>query len=416
MSRKNKKKNMKKQLRIISLIAILAIFGLSNIANAQWIKVSDLTKKAGTDIAITVFGINDGSIYIADYWNRYTSRSDDNGKTWTKIYANMFVSMVFSGTNIYATDGTGIYLSTNKGTNWTTISNTSVKGILCIELVGTTLYAGVGNSGVYRTTDNGTNWTLLSNGFNGTATQHTIHYISSGNGKLYASTDYGIYVSSNNGDNWSALTAAAWPSSSGRATGAGVSAVNGSTIYAKTLAYPTSELFVTTDAGTSWKKANTTELTHAICLQGSCVIIGSDSGVFSSTDNGTTWINQRSSDFIAGKKTVYSLVSDGTNIYAGTYSDLWKRPISEFTSTGIPNLNVGTMENLNVFPNPSTGMINIEWNNNSPAKMQILNVLGKVITEEQITSKTTINLTTQGIYFVKIIDGTNLYIKEFIVR
>jgi hypothetical protein len=407
---------MKKKLRKTSLVVLLAIFGLINNTNAQWTKVTDLTQKAGYNITITVFGVNNGSIYIADDWNRTTSRSDDNGKTWTMIYQNMLSSMIFTGSNIYAFDYSGVYLSSDKGANWKTISNTSVKNILCIALVGTTLYVGVADQGVYMTTDDGTNWALLSNGFNGTATQHSVFFISSGNGKLYASTNYGIYGSSDNGSNWSALTAAAWPSSAGRSTTAGVSTVNGSNIFAKASGFPTSELYVSTNAGAAWTKANTAEVPSVMFLQGNSVIIGSANGAFSSTDFGANWTDERSSDFVSGKKNVTSLISDGTYIYAGTGSDLWKRPISEFSLTGTEVKQAGMSESLYIYPNPTNGKVFISWNHNSTASMQIINIQGKVVINKQIAKQTCIDLPGQGIYFVKLIDGTNSYSKKIMVQ
>ena len=109
----------------------------------------------------------------------------------------------------------GVYKSTNKGLNWTTL------GMNGLESSGFDWYIGVietapnnpgvlyvGSIDMFRTTNNGTSWTNLTNAYSGTfdqqhPDQHAFwinplnsQYIINGN-------DGGIFISTNAGTNWS---------------------------------------------------------------------------------------------------------------------------------------------------------------------------------------------------------------------
>ena len=59
---------------------------------------------------------------------------------------------------------------------------------------------------------------------------------------------------------------------------------------------------------------------------------------------------------------------------------------------------------LNIYPNPTNGILNIELEHNGTYFVQVNDILGKVITERNISSNTTINLQglEKGVYFVTI--------------
>ena len=65
----------------------------------------------------------------------------------------------------------GLYLSTNNGTSWTSIT-TGLPGfeyIRSADISGNTIYVGISaadmlNEGIFRSTDNGTNWTKVTTG------------------------------------------------------------------------------------------------------------------------------------------------------------------------------------------------------------------------------------------------------------
>ncbi|MCX6141885.1 MAG: choice-of-anchor D domain-containing protein [Ignavibacteriales bacterium] len=91
-------------------------------------------------------------------------------------------------------------------------------------------------------------------------------------------------------------------------------AVSGTYLFAGT--YGGAGVFRSTDNGTNWTLAST-GLTNIyirrLVVNGTNLYAATLGGVFRSTDNGTTWTAVGS-----GLTDVYSLIVDGTNIYAGT--------------------------------------------------------------------------------------------------
>ncbi|MGD0589787.1 MAG: hypothetical protein ABSA44_03165 [Bacteroidota bacterium] len=87
-------------------------------------------------------------------------------------------------------------------------------------------------------------------------------------------------------------------------------------------------VFLSTNNGIRWKKINS-DLTNthvgSFAISGNNIFAGtSGAGVFLSTDNGTSWsaVNSGLTDI-----DVYSIVKSGTNIFVGTNGKgVWKRP------------------------------------------------------------------------------------------
>src|ERR1035438_3609817 len=69
--------------------------------------------------------------------------------------------MVLNDVNLFAgTEGGGVYLSTNNGTDWTQVNNglTGFLTIKALAVCGTDIFAGMEVGGVFRSTNNGTTW------------------------------------------------------------------------------------------------------------------------------------------------------------------------------------------------------------------------------------------------------------------
>lgn len=162
-------------------------------------------------------------------------RSSNAGQNWTLLGTtnglpapsattgriNINVSRANSS-NVYAiyktTSGnniSGVYKSTNKGLNWTSLPITGVNssgfdwyfGLIETDPSNSnTLY--IGSVDVFRTSNNGTSWTNLTNAYSGTfdqqhPDQHAL-WISPTNGQfLIGGNDGGIFISTNGGTNWS---------------------------------------------------------------------------------------------------------------------------------------------------------------------------------------------------------------------
>ncbi len=109
------------------------------------------------------------------------------------------ICFAVSGTNLIAGTGSGVFLSTNNGTNWTA-SNAGLANPYVRSLVasGEYLFAGIGDDGVFRSTDNGTSWTAVNSGL----TYRIVSALAVCGTNLLAGTDLGVFVSTNNGTSW----------------------------------------------------------------------------------------------------------------------------------------------------------------------------------------------------------------------
>ncbi|MDR3666337.1 MAG: T9SS type A sorting domain-containing protein [Ignavibacteriaceae bacterium] len=135
--------------------------------------------------------------------------STNSGSSWSlvdpqNIYGSVDTGSVYSialsGNNVYAgtigSDGGGIYLSTNNGTNWSRCF--SGKYIQALTVIGTKIFAGTWGSGVYISTNNGTNWTQVNSGLTSTY----VYSFAVNGSSLFAGTNSGIFLSNDNGAGW----------------------------------------------------------------------------------------------------------------------------------------------------------------------------------------------------------------------
>ena len=73
---------------------------------------------------------------------------------------------------------------------------------------------------------------------------------------------------------------------------------------------------------------------------------------------------------------------------------------------------------INTYPNPSTGILNIELAENVNSTVSIINILGEVVYSQTKNTKTfTFDLANQpnGIYFVRVTTGNNVSTKRVLL-
>lgn len=155
-----------------------------------------------TSLVVRSFFVNGTTILAGTDGNVF--RSTDNGQTWaaTSPLAPILnvEALLVSGTSIFAgTEGNGAFRSTNEGLNWTPVlAETNIR---TLTLTGTNIFAGTGG-GVYLSTDNGLNWRSVSTGL----TNANVRAFAVSGTSLFAGTDGGgVYRSINAGQTWSAI-------------------------------------------------------------------------------------------------------------------------------------------------------------------------------------------------------------------
>jgi len=202
----------------------------------------------------TVYMINSailgkqGNILFGDRAVGYL-KSTNNGAAWSIIgYTINPVqpdtrAMIQDSLYTFAATDSGVYRSTNFGTNWegNFSSGLTNRSSWCITKCNNILFAGT-DGGMFRSTNLGTNWLNSNNGL----TSARINSVTQKQTDIFAATDSGVYRSTNNGDLWSAVNSGL--------TNLRVKVVRSKsdTLFAGTSA----GLFVTTNNGSSWSSFN----------------------------------------------------------------------------------------------------------------------------------------------------------------
>lgn len=192
--------------------------------NVQGIWASGSTIYAATDGGLQK-SVNGGALFTVDPVVNVTHNSR---------------AVLVSGSKIYVgTNGGGVFISLDTGTNWTQHSGTLAGPYVAnLALSGGTLYAATSTSGgagdVSATSNDGTTWTSLS-----ATSGYPAYAVYVSGSSLYAGAPIGAFVSTNGGNTWATIYSA-------KVNGI---ASAGSKLY---LATGSNGLQVSSDGGTNW--------------------------------------------------------------------------------------------------------------------------------------------------------------------
>jgi len=163
--------------------------------NAQW---RDFACSSNGSI---VMGVEFGNFYF----------SKDKGESWTPTSSPLgantsYCSVSCSGDAskiIVATYGGPVYLSTNSGNSWTTISTAGMSGYGTVRCSpnGSTMYAVFQGAGVFVSTNSGSSWTSTSLSTIGLAWV-SVACSSDGTTAVVVSYNGGVYTTSTSGESW----------------------------------------------------------------------------------------------------------------------------------------------------------------------------------------------------------------------
>ena len=130
--------------------------------------------------------------------------------------------------------------------------------------------------------------------------------------------------------------------------------------------------------------------------------------------NGVLIVDAINQDFTPIEDDVYTVIVTNVDACASEVSNT----IIVIT-TGIEN---NLNSDISVFPNPTTGKVNIKFENlNSNTKISFLDLTGKSIIEKEISAKTTISefdlsKFPKGVYLVKVLNNDNVKIEKIVVE
>jgi hypothetical protein len=76
------------------------------------------------------------------------------------------------------------------------------------------------------------------------------------------------------------------------------------------------------------------------------------------------------------------------------------------------------LDNVSIYPNPSNGIINIEFTNNQNSGLIIRDAFGKVVLKKNISSTSSIDLTSfsKGLYMIEITSNNQSIIKKLSLK
>jgi len=298
-------------------------------------------------------------------------RSTDQGASWEPVsgfeFYNLF-SMGQSGAVLFAGGFNGILRSTNGGASWSHVEVPSDELVrfTAFAFSGATAFAasaGFGETQVYRSTDQGATWTPLVGAITGVENEALF---SSGTVLLAGGPDKGVMATTDGGSTWDSRTLGLAPGGSIRSI-----VLDGTALYAGTagngvwksgdlgdtwarsdasedgalanelvpgLAVRSGKLFAVTsqhgayrsiDGGESWQLVNAgfpdpLPFMLSIVVAGSDVLVGTDAGIFRSTDDGATWVlrtvaSQQCNGLAFSDGFVYALVNTGFGSTTGVY-------------------------------------------------------------------------------------------------
>lgn len=105
-----------------------------------------------------------------------------------------------------------------------------------------------------------------------------------------------------------------------------------------------------------------------------------------------------------------------------TYQSIWVTPGKRHIRQNKTQNAIGVAGSMDVktFPNPTTGLVNVQWTNTEMdyTNIQILNALGQVIVEKEVKGENNIEVDltkeTSGIYLIQVVNGAQQFTKKII--
>lgn len=288
---------------------------------STWIYVSSLPCTQVLSI-----GTNSVSIYASKSPNGgELYRSTNNGISWSGI--NTGISGLGIPTSIATNNDTvlvgcyqsGIIISKNDGNSWNKPSGLiATSTVSALTMYDSYYFAGTSNgSGIFRSTDKGSNWTLVNNGLS----NKTIQALAvETNGHIYAGTSSGIFKSTTFGDSWSLVSGI---SSSVNA----LKVSNSGEIYAGS----STGIYYSNNGGLSWSVFGLAEFNiQALEFSSSGEIFaGTTLGLYASADLGNNWTFKSSG--IKGEIVSKLLPSSNGKLFMGSEHGVYVSPDNGFT-------------------------------------------------------------------------------------
>lgn len=305
------------------------------------------------------------SINKGDTWNTLTFNI--SGFKFAKLNNELYLSG-----SLY-----NVFKSNNNGMNWynSFVDSLSTTIIYSLHTLGNKIYGAnffIYPPRLYISTNFGNSWNLSNSGI---PSKGRIWNITSLGSKLFCCMDYPycVYKSTNFGMSW-------FNSRSGLTSDIVEIISNGSDLYAAS----SDSVFKSTNYGSNWIPASAGISTNDIYFMNSkdnmifCATL--DNGVFLSTNNGSSW-SKINTGFSSLNFLVSSIEFDDEFVYAGTYTGVWKRPLSDFSPQNNSENENSDYDLLQNYPNPFNPNTIIKYSIQADGfvELKVFDILGKEI-------------------------------------
>jgi photosystem II stability/assembly factor-like uncharacterized protein len=402
-----------KFLKLNKILSILFLVVSFNTVFAQWNQSTGLTGancQRFIKLGNTVFAGTDGAGVWKSIDDGFTWVQSSNGLSPSTDYSITELTLLGANTLIAATYHNGVFKSNDNGANWISITGTlpasSLYPVTAIASNANMIIVGIESQGIYYTTDSGITWTQANTGWTTSMFYRTLIIV---NSNVYATTQDGVFKSSINTFSWTPIN----------------NGLPGTPPSIRTICNQNDILYLGTsndgiyrslDFGQNWTSLNTPTTQN---FRVSTIIFDVDKLYFASNGSANDVYSTNLSNInwsVVGTGLASSpndLIISNSQLLAATGSD---GPYKISLTAGITeNINEN---NINISPNPSEGIFNIQLNSIENSTIKITNVLGKCVYQNIYASESIqIDLSVQGkgVYFVSIKTNKGLIIQKLIV-
>lgn len=316
-------------------------------------------------------------VFAGAGYNVGVFHSDDYGGGWipenTSLGNRSVYSLASIGGTIFAgTNGSGIFISSDHGLDWSPAALNSGK-VYALTVQDGSVFAGTEDAGIFRTTDDGITWYQVNNGL----TNEHVWSLAADDQNIFTGTNGGgVFLSTDHGASWTQTI-------SGLGSKYVWSLLDNADGHTSILAGTSKGLYILGNGRTDWSSAglDSTNI-FSLALIGGKLLAGTyGDGIFLSTNNGQRWTEVDSG---LSNKYVWSMAVLDSFLFAGTGgAGVWRRSLSQLvTEIEINNPEIPSRFALQQnYPNPFNPTTTITYSLSERAFVQIkvYNILGQEV-------------------------------------
>ncbi|MBL8171153.1 MAG: DUF11 domain-containing protein [Acidobacteria bacterium] len=268
-----------------------------------------------------------------------------DGQQWTEFSSGIGTRKVYSFAvigdrntgQLYAGTSNGVYLLAADEQTWVPV-NASLTGIGVLSLSangdGSALLAGTEANAVHRLSSNTQSWSDITTNISAGLRENVVRAAVIRGATIYVGTVAGgVYASTNNGQSW-------LPVNQGLPVNANVRALalRGAALFAAEQDGGVYELLPNPDRWVLRRGTLPTTKFNALLVNGAQLLVGTDAGVFRSSDGGLNWL---ATGAIGARVLSLGASNDGSTLLAGTSSGVFysiNNGVSWASASGIPTV------------------------------------------------------------------------------